>query len=378
MRKLLVGLIAFALGLGAAVLIASPGAHARSLLAGTLTGSVGSSGNHDAYVISLSASTVVAGTYQFNITDYSQIHNFDLCKGTSCTGSNSVDMTSISGTGSVSWTVTLTPGTYYFQCDAHGSIMHGTLTVTSGTTSTTTTTTPPPPPPPVDHQLCYAAAGTFKVPTGVRLVNQFSPNGFVPKISATATFHCNPVIKTVPTGVFKKTNPAAHLACLPITPPTPLPTHKVVVTNQFGHATLTTSQPNLLCLPSWTGTTSALNKQPTTPPGLNHFTCYPVALVAGGGSYKIPTSVKLRDQFAATTVKVTVNPVPKELCLPTQKIVGAKTYPMINPAMHLLCFPVSLTPHKTPVWDENQFGTAKMTIKATKLLCLPSTKQVLS
>ena len=33
-------------------------------------------------------------------------------------------------------------------------------------------------PPPVDHQLCYSASGTyFKIPSGVRLINQFSPKG---------------------------------------------------------------------------------------------------------------------------------------------------------------------------------------------------------
>ena len=114
-------------------------------------------------------------------------------------------------------------------------------------------------PPPVDHQLCYTAAGLhFRVPSGVRLIDQFSPNGFVPRISPTQDVHCNPV----------------------------------------------------------------------------------------------------------------------EKILPTEKIVGAHVFPVINPAMHLLCFPVPFTPVITKVWDENQFGTSVVHIRATKWLCVPSTKKI--
>ena len=206
-------------------------------------------------------------------------------------------------------------------------------------------------PPPVDHQLCYTAVGTqFHIPAGVRLINQFSPNGFVPTIASPLVAHCNPVQKTLPTGqVFPITNPNAHLACFKITEPTQsAPT--VTVTNQFGAATLLPGQPNLLCLPSWKSLTGPPGKTPRTPPGLNHFTCYPVKLVSGKYT---PPPVTLQDEFG--TSSATVNPVPVELCLPTEKIVGTKVFKIINPAMHLLCFPVSKTPIRNPVWDENQF-----------------------
>jgi plastocyanin len=130
MRKLLLTSIVLALGLGGAFLALSPGAHAR-ILNGTLNGSVGSVANHDAFQIALSASWVTPGTYTINITDYSTIHNFDLCAGTSCTGSNSVDATTIPGTGSVSWSVNLAAGTYTYQCDAHSNVLHGTLVVST-------------------------------------------------------------------------------------------------------------------------------------------------------------------------------------------------------------------------------------------------------
>jgi len=64
--------------------------------------------------------------------------------------------------------------------------------------------------------------------------------------------------------------------------------------------------------------------------------------VASGGY--APPRVMLQDEFASGPVPATVNPVPVELCLPTEKIVGTRVFKIINPAMHLLCFPVSPTP----------------------------------
>ena len=233
--------------------------------------------------------------------------------------------------------------------------------------------------PPVDHQLCYAAYGPYyKVPPHVSLINQFVPNGFRPKIIInTVVLHCNPVIKFTQNQVFDVTNPDAHLACYPMSASTQA-THKVIVGNQFGQALLQTGQPKQLCLPSWKGLKGPPRKSPRTPPGLNHFTCYPVTVI--DGTYQ-PPPIMLKDEFSAQPVAVQVNPVPVKLCLPTEKVVttaaGVKDFPIINPDLHLLCYPVTPTPKKTPVWDENQFGTNKVAIKITKVLCLPSTKQVI-
>lgn len=255
--------------------------------------------------------------------------------------------------------------------------------ITAGTATAGTTAAPqhgrPAPqatvPPPVDHQLCYNANGSqFKIPSGIRLINQFSPNGFIPVISSTMAVHCNPVQKTVPSGqVFPITNPDAHLACFPLSI-SGQPTPTVVVTNQFGSATLVPSQPNLLCVPSWKSLTGPPGKSPTTPPNLNHFTCYPVKIKTGAYS---PPPVLLQDEFASGPVSANVNPVPTELCLPTEKILpSGQVFPIINPTQHLLCFPVSQTPIIRQVWDENQFGTSPVAILSTNSLCLPSTKTV--
>ena len=96
--------------------------------------------------------------------------------------------------------------------------------------------------------------------------------------------------------------------------------------------------------------------------------------VASGGY--APPRVMLQDEFASGPVPATVNPGPVELCLPTEKIVGTRVFKIINPAMHLLCFPVSPTPIVPKIWDENQFGTSAVAIRATNWLCPPSTKQI--
>ncbi len=231
--------------------------------------------------------------------------------------------------------------------------------------------------PPVDHQLCYAASGAFtKVPAGVRLIDEFNPNGFAPKINGKAGLLCNPVAKTLPTGkVYGVTNPAAHLVCFPITATGTQPTPSVVVKNQFGSATLAPArQPNSVCVPSWKSLTGPLNKNPNTPPRLSHFTCYPVSVAAG--AYNPPSGLKLQDEFGKTKVAVAVNPVPQELCVPAKKIVGSHTYPIVNTTAHLLCYGVSKTPIRNPVWAQNQFGRTKVAVKSTQWLCLPSTLDI--
>jgi hypothetical protein len=236
-------------------------------------------------------------------------------------------------------------------------------------------------PPPVDHQLCYAAAGLFKVPTrGVHLFDQFNPNGFVPTINPHATTLCNPVMKTLPNKhVFKITRPRAHLVCFPMSAENAQRAPRVVVANQFGTATVQPGKPNRLCVPSWKSLTGPPHMKANTPPGLNHFTCYPVRLA--GGAYKAPAGILLRDEFSSKNVRVAVNPVPRQLCLPATKTIttkaGTKSYPMINPDMHLLCYSVSKTPIRNPVYAQNQFGSATMKVGNTRLLCLPSTKRLL-
>ena len=52
------------------------------------------------------------------------------------------------------------------------------------------------------------------------------------------------------------------------------------------------------------------------------------------------------------------------LCLPTEKIVGTHTTKIINLNLHLLCFPVTQTPIKPQLFDQNQFGPQEFTSRA--------------
>jgi plastocyanin len=105
---------------------------------GTLVGDVGLG---DSFTISLKDSTGAAvthlnvGTYTLVVHDHSALHNFDL------SGPGGVSVaTDIAGVGDQTFTVTLTDGTYFFQCDDHPTSMKGKFTVGA-------VTTPPPPTP---------------------------------------------------------------------------------------------------------------------------------------------------------------------------------------------------------------------------------------
>jgi plastocyanin len=133
-------------GLVAAVSVARP-----ATKDGTLTGNVG-----PGYSISLTQNgTKVThldpGTYTITVTDQADIHDFHLF------GPGVNQATDITGTGTTTWTVTFTDGTYTYVCDAHPAQMTGKFTV--GTVATTTTTTTPPPPAALKVKATAKAAG---------------------------------------------------------------------------------------------------------------------------------------------------------------------------------------------------------------------------
>jgi plastocyanin len=70
-------------------------------------------------------SKVDPGTYDIEVNDLSNEHNFHL------TGPGVDRRSAIEGTGTETWTVTFANGTYRYVCDPHSSIMRG--TVVSGT-----------------------------------------------------------------------------------------------------------------------------------------------------------------------------------------------------------------------------------------------------
>ena len=76
------------------------------------------------FTITMSKTTVKAGTYIIVVHDKSNIHNFRL------TGPGVNKLTSVPWVGTKTWTVNLKKGTYKFVCDPHATIMKGVLRVT--------------------------------------------------------------------------------------------------------------------------------------------------------------------------------------------------------------------------------------------------------
>jgi plastocyanin len=116
-------------GLVAAVSVAQPAS-----TDGSLQGTVG-----PGYSIGLTqngtrVTHLDPGTYTITVNDQADIHNFDLF------GPGVKESTGVDTTGTTTWTVTFTDGTYNYNCDAHPGTMNGKFTV-----GTVTTTTPPPP-----------------------------------------------------------------------------------------------------------------------------------------------------------------------------------------------------------------------------------------
>jgi plastocyanin len=96
---------------------------------GTLVGSVGTTDDPDAFVISLTTedgtevTTLAPGDYTLEITDPSTMHNFHL-------SGPGVDVSSdVGGTEDEEYDVTLEAGTYTFVCDPHSSSMNGSFEV---------------------------------------------------------------------------------------------------------------------------------------------------------------------------------------------------------------------------------------------------------
>ena len=70
-----------------------------------------------------SVETLAPGNYKLEVDDQSDIHNFHL-------SGDGVDVsTDVGTTGTESFDITVTSGTYTFVCDPHSSTMHGSFEV---------------------------------------------------------------------------------------------------------------------------------------------------------------------------------------------------------------------------------------------------------
>jgi hypothetical protein len=232
--------------------------------------------------------------------------------------------------------------------------------------------------PPLDHFLCYQArfAGP-KAPPGVTLlVPQLFTATLKPTFGA-ANVHCNPANKSVPAALFKQRNPFAHLLCYALTVQTP--PEKVLLTNQFGKSLMTTGPtPTKFCLPTWKDRVAPPGLPPTLnqPPGLDHFTCWPLKAIAGSYGFRPPSFVKVLDEFSAPRYVPLKLGTANLVCVPTIKILPTgQSYQTQGPNdFSLVCFPTSPTPIWKQVFDQNQFGSSTVYPNTTaEKFCLPST-----
>lgn len=106
---------------------APPAGGSSSTAGSVLNGTVGKG---DAFVIALvdstgaKVTTLKAGTYQVKVKDLSKIHDFHLV------GPGVDKATGVPDVVDVTWSVTLTAGSYTYKCDPHATQMVGTFTVT--------------------------------------------------------------------------------------------------------------------------------------------------------------------------------------------------------------------------------------------------------
>ncbi|MFN8223877.1 MAG: plastocyanin/azurin family copper-binding protein [Gaiellales bacterium] len=108
---------------------------------------------------------VDAGAATLVVDDLSEEHNFHL------TGPGVDVSTTVSGTGTQTFQLTLADGTYSFICDPHATAMKGSFTVGS----VTAPAPPPPPPPPASPPP--PATKPPSVPVGATMVLALRPTG---------------------------------------------------------------------------------------------------------------------------------------------------------------------------------------------------------
>lgn len=131
-----------------------------------LTGDVGLG---DAYTITLEDPSgalvkhLDPGTYTLVVHDHSAFHNFDF------SGPGATATTDVEFVGDKTFTVTLTDGTYFFQCDPHSAQMHGSFTVGAvAAPPPTPTPTPVTPAPPTKATASITgSAGSFRPSSGL-------------------------------------------------------------------------------------------------------------------------------------------------------------------------------------------------------------------
>ena len=229
---------------------------------------------------------------------------------------------------------------------------------------------------PLDHFLCYQ--GAFKpasaVGAAITLKDEFSAQPVAHTVGKPQWF-CNPAEKDHPgVGTFPIIHPNNHLTAYALDGRNP--TRRLRVTNQFQKPPAS-GAPNLVTDP---GTVERINhplvlaptqKLPLAPPAdINHFECYKTQPVP------INQQVVVQDQWSGGPVMVKQAVM---ICNPAAKTHAGKTYPILHPNQHLVCYAISpfrFPNGHAPVTLSSQFGRRQFTPVVRFMLCVPSTKSI--
>jgi hypothetical protein len=142
---------AVSLALGAAALLGAAGGGATPVQSTTLHATVG-----PGFTISLTTGAgarvthLDPGAYVIEVDDLGEEHDFHL------QGPDVDRATDVVGTAKQTWNVTFTDGTYFYACDPHAGLMHGSFTVG-------TAPTPTPSPPTVSKKLFLTVGPGYSI-----------------------------------------------------------------------------------------------------------------------------------------------------------------------------------------------------------------------
>jgi len=118
------------------------------------------------------------GSYALTVDDLADVHDFHLI------GPGTDASTTVDGTGTQTFALTLVDGTYSFFCDAHPLTMKGSFTVGSVTAPPPTTTTPQPPArSPTRLSLAVTDSALTLKDAGASAVRRLRPGSYVIRVS---------------------------------------------------------------------------------------------------------------------------------------------------------------------------------------------------
>ncbi|MGH2712069.1 MAG: DUF7450 family protein [Actinomycetota bacterium] len=212
-----------------------------------------------------------------------------------------------------------------------------------------------------EHFKCYTLQRVKFKARNVNLNDQFgSRQANVSKRNEL----CNPVQKNSEPYL----NTTAHLVCYETrgTDPNQL----VAVKNQFGSQRLQVRESRRLCVPSEKHKGRKSKFKPITVP-IDHYQCYAVEAKTDLRRQGALGSVSLSDQFGQEQVNVGQ---PVQLCAPVQK----NEEQIQHPVNHLVCYAIAGKRKVKLVEVRNQFEKKKLTTRKPTLLCVPSSKLVIT